>query len=76
MNEARRHIEQIRPGFIKFEAGHHKLIPIYRRLAKQIAKETGGEAILPKSLSNPFVRVKLPNPRVFEATGKGLLDTP
>jgi len=76
LNEARHHIELIKPGVISFSAASPSLIPLYRRLTKQIAKETGGKVIPPKSKFNRFFEVDLPNPRIFEATGKGLLDTP
>jgi len=75
-NEARRHIELVRPSTVTFSAADSTLVPLYRKLAKRIAKETGGKAILSKDKSNPFFEVELPNPRVFKARGGGLLDIP
>ena len=71
MNEARKHIETVRPRVVTFSAARPELAPIYRRLVKQIVKETGGQSI-PQKRRNSF-KITLPNPRIFEATGEGLL---
>ena len=70
MNEARRHIELIRPGHVTFQAAHPRLRGVYERLQKQIAKETGGK-IIPSVIGDSLqFRIRLPNPRKFKA-GEG-----
>ncbi len=70
MNEARRHVSLIRPGNVTFTAAHPRLIPVYKRIEKQIAKETGGTVTSSGVTGDLAFSIRLPNPRKFKA-GEG-----